>query len=159
MNDRLALGARAHTLRAVRGLLLSALFTIVACDDTPRATTPHARIERFTGCPVPPSAVHLHDHIGGDASEAVTHAKLVLPKDELRDFLRGCGTSLEALDVPAYDASELEPETELDFWTLPAPQLIRGGERTKDGTHTVLMLHERDTDIAIYLYARRAGGS
>lgn len=140
----------------MRGLLLLTLLALTACDDAPRATTPHARIERFTGCPVPPSAVQLHDHIGGDASEAVTHAKLVLPKDDLRDFLRGCGTTLEALDVPAYDAGALEPERELAFWTLPAPQLVRGGERTKDGTRTVFLLHERDTDIAIYLYARRA---
>jgi hypothetical protein len=144
-----------HTLRAVRGLLLLALLTGFACDDSPRATTPHARIERFTGCPVPPSAVQLHDHIGGDASEAVTHAKLAIPKSELRDFLRGCGTSLEALQ-PGYDPSALRPEPELEFWTVPQPQLIRGGELTRGGTRTVLLLHERDTDIAIYLYARRA---
>lgn len=140
----------------MRALLLLALAAGLACDGSSPATTPHARIERFTGCPVPPSAVQLHDHIGGDASEAVTHAKLVLPKDDLRGFLRGCGTTLEALDQPGYDADALAPETELDFWTLPAPQLVRSGERTRDGTRTVLLLHERDTDIAIYLRARRA---
>ncbi len=136
-------------------VLLVVSLLLLACDS-PSATTPHARIERFTGCPVPSTAVQLHDHIGGDASEAVTHAKLVLPKDEIREFLRACGTSVDALE-PAYDASELRPETELDFWTVPDRQVIRGGERTRDGTRTVLILHERDTDVAVYLYARRAG--
>jgi len=139
----------------VSSLVSLLLAGILACDS-PAVTTPHARIERFTGCPVPSTAVQLHDHVGGDASEAVTHAKLVLPKDELREFLRGCGTTLEAL-TPAYDASALRPETELDFWTVPDRQVIRGGERTRDGMRTVVILHERDTDMAIYLYARRSG--
>jgi len=130
------------------------LVGLLGCDS-PAATTPHARIERFTGCPVPATAVQLHDHIGGDASEAVTHAKLVLPKDELRAFLRGCGTSVEGLQ-PAFDASELRPESELDFWTVPDRQVIRGGEVARGETRTTVILHERDTDIAIYLYARRA---
>jgi hypothetical protein len=157
LNDRLAVGAGAHTLRAVRLLAMLALVSLLgACDDAPQASTVHARIERFTGCPVPPSAVQLHDHIGGDAAEAVTHARLAIPKDELPDFLAGCGTTLEALQ-PGYDPSELRPERELEFWTLPQPQLIRGGEVTRDGIRSVVMLHERDTDIAIYLYARRAG--
>lgn len=140
-------------LRVVRGALIF-LLMLAGCES--QANTVHARIERFTGCPVPPSAVQLHDHIGGDAAEAVTHAKLAIPKDELRDFLAGCGTSLESLE-PGYDPSELRPEQELEFWTLPQPQLIRGGEVTRDGIRSVVMLHERDTDIAIYLYARRAG--
>lgn len=143
--------------RAVRGPLLLSLLTLglLACES-PAANTPHARIERFTGCPVPATAVQLHDHIGGDADEAVTHAKLVLPKDELREFLRGCGTDLERLER-AYDPSGTEPDQALDFWTLPERQLIHGGEHAKGPTRTVVLLHERDTDIAIYLYARRDG--
>ena len=133
--------------------LLAVPILILGCDS-PAATTPHARIERFTGCPVPTTAVQLHDHIGGDASEAVTHAKLVLPKGELRAFLRGCGTSVEVLQ-PAFDASGLRPERELDFWTLPDRQVIRGGEHTRGAIRTTVILHERDTDIAVYLHARR----
>ena len=103
----------------VSALVSLLLFGLLACES-PAATTPHARIERFTGCPVPSTAVQLHDHIGGDASG-------------------------------------LRPDPELDFWTVPDRQVIRGGEASRAGTETVVLLHERDTDIAIYLYARRSG--
>ena len=136
--------------------LAPVLFALLATGCESVADSPQARIERFTGCPVPPSAVQLHDHVGGDASAAITHAKVVLPKAELRDFLRGCGTSLGQMEK-GYDPTELAPSTELDFWHLPERELLHGGERRQGRRRTVFLLHERDTDIAIYLWARREG--
>tara|TARA_B100001750_G_scaffold131718_1_gene104720 strand:- start:199 stop:615 length:417 start_codon:yes stop_codon:yes gene_type:complete len=136
----------------VRVLLTIALLWVGCAEEV---DTPHERIQRFTGCPVPAGAVQIEDHLGGDAQQAVTHAKLVLAKDDLRDFLRGCGTSLDAFQ-PAYDARPLAPAEELDFWELPDRQTIRGAEKTSPAGRTVLILHERDTDVAVYLWARGA---
>ena len=136
-------------MRPLRALPLAV--ALLACDGP--ADTPHERIARFTGCSVPSGAVQIEDHIGGDAAEAVTHAKLVLPKSAIRDFLRGCGTRLEAFE-PAYDASALAPAEPLDFWTLPDRQVLRGAERSTAAGGRVLLLHERDTDTAVYLWAR-----
>jgi len=131
---------------------LAALVTAWALAGCGEAGGPHARIRALTGCEVPPGVVRLHDEVGGTAAHAVTHAKLVMPESSVEAFVTSCGFTMEELEV-GFDHHELQPETPLAWWNPPDRRLLRGARHvTAEGERVLLML-ERDTDFAFYVYA------
>lgn len=126
------------------------LLLIAACGE--EATGPLARIEQTTGCVVPPGAVRVHDHLGGDAETFVMHAKVVIPKSRIDDLVRSCGFSAEELQV-GYDHRGMRPEEPLTWWNPPDRQLARGAARTDEHGLREILVVERDTDFAVYLRA------
>ncbi len=133
----------------MRALCCLMLF-VSACDE--EATGPLARIERTTGCVVPPGAVRVHDHLDGDAQTFVMHAKVVLPRSRIEDFVRSCGFGMQELQV-GYDHRSMRPSEPLDWWNPPDRRLTRGAAHTHGSVLREVLVVPRDTDFAVFLKA------
>ena len=124
---------------------------LVACGSS-EVSGPIARIHRFTGCEVPPGAVRVHEHVGGDADRAVIHAKVVIPKPTIDAFVSSCGFERGAL-VSGFDHSVMLPEESLPWWNPPEPRV---GFGSSSGDAEIFVV-ERDTDFAVYVRATANG--
>ena len=129
------------------------LLGLGACGSD--ATGPQARIQRFTGCSVPAGAVRVHEHLGGDASRFVMHAKVVIPKAAIDDYVASCGFDRAAL-VEGFDHHGMLPTEPLTWWTPLDRQLGRGARIEVEGDVRELVAFERDTDFAVFVRAEGA---
>lgn len=125
---------------------------LLACGSD--AGGPIARIERATGCVVPPGAVQVHDHLAGDARTLVLYAKVVLPKSQVDAFLRSCGFSVDDLRS-GYDPRAMAPEEPLRWWNPPAPSAAAGASHVGEAHRSELLVAERDTDFVVFLKSVR----
>ena len=129
--------------------VVCALVLLVGCGSS-EASGPIARIHRFSGCEVPPGAVRVHEHVGGDAERAIIHAKVVIPKPTIDAFVSSCGFERGAL-LSGYDHESMRPDEPLPWWTPPNPSLGFGESR---GDAEIFVV-ERDTDFAVYIRATK----
>lgn len=132
------------------------LLVVLAACGSSEASGPIGRIHRFTGCEVPPGSVRVHDHVGGDETTAIIHAKVVMPKPAIDDFVRSCGFERAALQ-PGFDHHPMRPDESLPWWNPPDRQLGQGAERTSSDGSAQIVVVERDTDFAVYVRATHGG--
>jgi len=136
---------------ASRVALLSCLVLgLLGCAEEPSG--PLARVARWTGCAVPAGAVRVYDHLAGDARTFVMHAKVVLPKSRIGDFLSSCGFSVEELRR-GYDPRAMAPREPLRWWNPPEPEWAAGAVRVDGDRRREILVVERDTDFAVFLRA------
>ncbi len=94
----------------------------------------------------------MHENIGGDAEQHVTHVKIVMPKDKLDRFLETCGFHRNGLQR-GFDHRELAPNQPLFWWDPPDRQLVYGDSREDEGFAIAVVVLERDTDFSVYVHA------
>lgn len=142
----LCLQSQTMRRRIARTLHSSVVLVLLCACGSSESSGPITRIHRFTGCEVPPGAVRVHEHVGGDATHAVIHAKVVIPKPTIDAFVASCGFERGEL-VSGFDLEPMRPDEPLPWWNPPEPRVGFGGSR---GDAAIFVV-ERDTDFAVWV--------